>query len=72
MNDVGIDMSAEEGHSTARMETAGRDVLGVNAKGEVEGSSTEAEQSGDASGGDRSRGGGRRKKTEVEWLKCNR
>jgi hypothetical protein len=65
-NDVGIDPSAEEGHSTARTEIAGGDVLGVNAKCEVEGSSAEAEHTGDVSGGDRSGGGGRRKKTEIE------
>jgi hypothetical protein len=65
-NDVGVDASAKEGHSTPRTETAGGDVLGVNAKGEVEGSSTEAEHSGNASGGDRSGGDGRRKKTEIE------
>jgi hypothetical protein len=48
------------------METAGGDVDGVNAKCEVEGSSTEAEHSSDASGGDRSGFGRGRKKTEVE------
>jgi hypothetical protein len=65
-NDVSIDTSAEEGHSTTRTETAGGDVLGVNAESEVERSSTKAEHSGDASRGDRRWGGGRRKKTEIE------
>jgi hypothetical protein len=65
-NDVGIDTSAQEGHSTPGTKATGGDVPGVDAEGEVEGGSTEAEHSGDASGGDRSGGGGRRKKTKVE------
>jgi hypothetical protein len=65
-NDVSINPSAQEGHSSPSMETTGGDVLGINTKGEVEGSSTEAEHSSDASGGDRSGFGRRRKKTEVE------
>ena len=65
-NDVGIDTSAQEGHSTPSPETAGGDMLGIYTKGEVEGSSTEAEHGGDTVGGNRSGFGGGRKKTKIE------
>jgi hypothetical protein len=63
-NDVGINTSAEEGHSTPSTETAGGDMLGVNAKSEVEGGGAEAEHGRDAGGGNKSRAGGRMKKKE--------